>query len=293
MLERLDWQRDGVDWPNRQASRFIRAGGLNWHVQTMGRGPTLLLLHGTGAATHSWRDLLPLLARHFSVIAPDLPGHGFTEHAIGEGMSLPGMARLVSELLAKAGVAPAFAVGHSAGAAILARMAIDDRLDARAIVSLNGAFLPFTGMLRVFSPVAKFLASTSLAARFAASRAHDDAAVKRLFASTGSILDVRAIELYARLMRSPGHVAGALAMMARWDLDRLLRDLPALTAPVLLVAGSNDRTVPPQQADAVAAMVARARVETWSGLGHLAHEERPRLAAAAIVRFLRQSSACA
>ena len=57
----------------------------------MGDGPDLLLLHGSGAATHSWRDLAPLLARDFRVIAPDLPGHGFTETPGGDGLSLPGI----------------------------------------------------------------------------------------------------------------------------------------------------------------------------------------------------------
>ena len=65
-------------WPNRESSRFVDCDGLRWHVQRAGRGPDLLLLHGTGSATHSWAGLLPRLATRFRVIAPDLPGHGFT-----------------------------------------------------------------------------------------------------------------------------------------------------------------------------------------------------------------------
>ena len=62
------------DWPNAAHSQFVRAAGLDWHVQIMGSGPTLLLLHGTGAATHSWRDLMPFLAEHFTlVVAPICP----------------------------------------------------------------------------------------------------------------------------------------------------------------------------------------------------------------------------
>lgn len=74
----MNWDHDGRDWPNREHSRFVEAAGLRWHVQQMGRGPVLLLLHGTGASTHSWRALMPLLAAEFTVVAPDLPGHGFT-----------------------------------------------------------------------------------------------------------------------------------------------------------------------------------------------------------------------
>ena len=67
----LIWERDGRDWPNRQASRFVRAAGIRWHVQAMGEGPVLLLLHGTGASTHSWRRLAPLLATRFSGTRPE------------------------------------------------------------------------------------------------------------------------------------------------------------------------------------------------------------------------------
>ena len=65
-------------WLNVAICAAVARGPIRWHVQRMGAGPALLLLHGTGAATHSWRALAPLLAEHFTVVAPDLPGHGFT-----------------------------------------------------------------------------------------------------------------------------------------------------------------------------------------------------------------------
>jgi magnesium chelatase accessory protein len=77
-LRAPDWQIEGRDWPNRDCSRFVESGGLRWHVQRCGTGPVCLLIHGTGASTHSFRDLMPLLATHFDVIAIDLPGHGFS-----------------------------------------------------------------------------------------------------------------------------------------------------------------------------------------------------------------------
>ncbi|MEM7746067.1 MAG: alpha/beta fold hydrolase, partial [Pseudomonadota bacterium] len=113
------WNRDGRDWPNREASVFVRTGGVAWHVQRMGSGPRLLLLHGTGGATHSWRGLLPALADRFDVVAPDLPGHGFSSMGMA---SLPGMAGAVRDLLATLDVAPEYIVGHSAGAAIALRL---------------------------------------------------------------------------------------------------------------------------------------------------------------------------
>lgn len=287
----MDWERDGADWPSRESSRFVRAAGIDWHVQRLGRGPALLLLHGTGASTHSWRDLAPLLAARFTVVAPDLPGHAFTSAAPARQMSPHGMADALAALLDALGVQPALAVGHSAGAAVLVRMALDGRLDAaRAIVALNGALLPLDGWLRVMSPVAKLLASTPLIPRLVSARAQDAAAVARLIAGTGSSIDPAGAALYARLMREPSHIAGVLSMMANWDLDGLPGGLDRLRTPLVLVAGTADRTVPPEQARRVAARAAAARIVELPGLGHLAHEEDPAQVAGAIFRAAREQS---
>jgi magnesium chelatase accessory protein len=272
----LDWARDGQNWPHRGASRFVQAGGLRWHVQQMGSGPVALLVHGTGAATHSWRGLAPLLARGFTVVAPDLPGHGFTQTPSAAGLSLPGMAAGVGALLRALDLRPALAVGHSAGAAVLARMILDGAIAPRALVSLNGALLPLRGLPgQLFSPLARLFSASDLLPRVLAWRARDPAAVERLMHGTGSSIDPEGVALYARLVRSPAHVAGALAMMANWDLQPLARELPALTAPLTLVAAACDRMVPPSEAMRVRALLPRARLITLGGLGHLAHEEAP------------------
>jgi magnesium chelatase accessory protein len=96
----LDWARDGSQWPLRHLSRFVQTPRLRWHVQHAAhrdpRAPTVLLLHGTGASTHSWRALIPLLSTQYSVLALDFPGHAFTampeRQAVPTLLSLPGMA---------------------------------------------------------------------------------------------------------------------------------------------------------------------------------------------------------
>lgn len=280
MSDRLSWDRDGQDWPHRACSRFVAAGGIDWHVQQMGQGQALLLVHGTGATTHSWRGLLPLLAKHFAVIAPDLPGHGFTALPAQHRMSLPGMAHLLGDLLGVLEIRPEIVVGHSAGAAILARMCLDGVIAPRCLISLNGALLPLGGMPgRLFSPLARLLASSSFAAQLFAWRAGDRNMVQRLLRGTGSSIDPEGAELYLRLARNPGHVAGALAMMANWDLQGLARDLPKLKTPLVLVAGSNDRTIPSADAYRLHALMPRTEVVRLSGLGHLAHEEQAALVA--------------
>ena len=291
MSDRRGWQRDGRDWPNREASRFVRAAGLMWHVQVMGTGPVLLLAHGTGAATHSWRTLAPLLAQHFTIVAPDLPGHGFTEAPGTARLSLPGMAKSLHGLLRALNMRPALAVGHSAGAAILVRMALDGQIAPHGLVSLNGAFLPLEGVPgQIFSPLAKLLVGLPLLPQLFAWRAKSDAAVRQILEGTGSRIDAQGIALYGRMIRNPAHAAAALGMMAQWDLHPLLRDLNHLRVPLLLVVGENDRAVPPAQAARVGSIVPEAAVVTMPGLGHLAHEERPNEAAALIIDFARRQS---
>jgi magnesium chelatase accessory protein len=274
---RPDWERDGRDWPHRAASRFVEAAGLRWHVQEFGEpdAPGLLLLHGTGAATHSWRGLAPLLAERFRVVAPDLPGHGFTDPLPPRRLSLPGMAQAVGDLVTALGLNPRLAIGHSAGAAVLARMCLDRRIDPDLLVALNGALTPFPGVASFLFPgIARMLFLNPVTPKVFAWSA-DRAAVRRLIDGTGSRLDPQGLDLYRRLFTRPGHVAGALGMMANWDLPALARDLPRLETRTLLVVGGDDKAIKPNDSFALRERLRSARVELMRGLGHLAHEEAP------------------
>ena len=229
------WRRLGRNWPNRNASRFVSAAGMTWHVQDLGSGPEVLLLHGTGAATHSWGGLAPLLAPAFRVTAPDLPGHGFTDPVDAQGASLPGMASLVSALLEELEVRPRLVVGHSAGVALLvviallARMCLDGAIDPAGLVSLNGALMPFGGAAGpLFSRAAKLLASMPAVPWLVALHATPKSAVERMIRQTGSELSAADLEHYRSLVRAPGHVAATLRMMANWDLPQLEKNLDRL-----------------------------------------------------------------
>lgn len=286
MSAAMQWDVSGLTWPNRAASSFVNAGGLRWHVQQAGAGPTLLLLHGTGAATHSWRGLLPFLARQFTVIAPDLPGHGFTTAPLPAAHSLPSFAALIAALLAKLDVQPATVVGHSAGAAIAARMCLDGTITPYGLVAINGALLPLQGLPgTVFSPLAKLLAANALVPKLFSWRAGDRAVTERLLRSTGSQIDDEGVALYGELMRHPAHAAAALNMMAQWNLPSLQRDIARLTTPLLLIVGENDRTVPASEATRLQRQLPHTTIERLAQLGHLAHEEAPDKIGALIVTF--------
>ena len=160
--EPLLWERDGSDWPHRQASEFKVAGGLRWHLQRFAcqglpcaaNPPVVLLIHGTGSATHTWRGLAPLLVQHAEVLSMDLPGHGFSAlppgAPPGQWLSLNGMAQALGALLLLLQRAPTLVIGHSAGAAIALRMCLDDRIAPRSVIGINAALLPLGGLAGQF-----------------------------------------------------------------------------------------------------------------------------------------------
>ena len=292
---RMQWDTDGANWPHRAASRFVQSSGLTWHVQHWpNNAPVVVLIHGTGASSHSWRDLVPLLLPHCALVVMDLPGHAFTGMPAGgpasSTFSLPGMARAMGKLFGSLGIAPALVVGHSAGAAIAVRMCLDGIITPGSVLSINGALTPLEGLSgRIFSPLAKLLTVAPLVPELFAWRAGTPAVLNRLIDGTGSRLNAEGIALYRQLVTDPGHASGALGMMANWDLPSLWRDLPQLKTPLGLLVGSNDLIVPPLTAARVAAALRaqpRPAVHSLPGLGHLAHEEEPALVAQHILQAL-------
>jgi magnesium chelatase accessory protein len=185
-------------------------------------------------------------------------------------------------------------VGHSAGAAVAIRMALDGLLAPRGIVSLNGALTPLgEEHAAFFTRAARLLVGLPFVPRLFAWRAADRAVAERLLRDTGSRIDARGVDLYARLFRRAGHLAGALRMMADWDLRPLLHDLPRLVPDLVLAAGEGDRTIAPAKARRVARMLPHARVEMVPRLGHLMHEERPDLVLEMLRRALQREMAAA
>ena len=187
---------------------------MRWHVQVMGQGPALLLLHGTGASTHSWRDVMPKLAdRIHGDGARSARPRLHANPPAKRSLSLPGMAS-GGRRCCFAELEPhrrARGVGHSAGAAVLVRMAVERLFAPDDIVSFNGAFFPVSGVAgQFFSPLAKAVAGATLHARRCLPRMADRKAVERLLRDTGSMIDAGGLDLYQRLFSNEGHVAGTL-----------------------------------------------------------------------------------
>jgi magnesium chelatase accessory protein len=273
----MSWAEHQATWPNAQHSRFMQAGGIRWHVHIVGQGPCLLLLHGTGSGNFSWRGLLPALSQHFTVVAPDLPGHAFTSRGPEGALSLPGMSEGLRALMLQLQLTPQVIVGHSAGAAVGAHMVLNfDSLGRCILIGLNPAWLPLPGVASwLFGPAAKLAAINPLSAWATAKMAAKPGAVAEWLGRTGSTLDAQGLSLYTRVLSDSGHVHGVLSMMAAWRLKPLAARLHQIRNPVFMHISAQDQTVPPTLADQACRLMPQAQKWLQPGLGHLGHEEDP------------------
>ena len=265
----------------------LQAAGVRWRLRRTPAvdpaRPVVLLLHGTGSSGQSWAGCAPLLAERFTLLVPDLPGHGGSRGFADRAASLPRMAQALAGLLGALDVAPVAVVGHSAGAALMLQLWLDGALPAaRGLLSLNGALEPLPGLAgAVFPPLARAMASLPLLPWLAARAAARPRALQQLVASTGSRLAEPEVAHYRELLRQPAHVAGALQMMASWQVGPLVpalrRRMGDRPMALLLAAGSQDTTVAPEQSRRAAQQLPGAKFRLLTGLGHLAHEESPQV----------------
>lgn len=284
----LDWETDGFNWPLRANSHLKTVSDVRWHWQRFDSPakPQLLLLHGTGASAHTWAPLIPLLTPEFDILALDLPGQAFSLCDELTKMSMTGMAQCVAELISDQDFEPSVVVGHSAGAALAARMALQGLISPARIIAIAPALMPWEGIAQhLFTPMAKMLAGSSIMPRLFSRMSGSQESVQRLISRIGSEPIEEMVRCYQVLVGNEVHVANTLTMMARWDLASLTAELPALAVPVDLVVGATDKAVPPDQARQAAKLIPHARMHWLHGKGHLVHEEQP-LAVARIVSEL-------
>lgn len=130
--------------------RYVVAGGIRTRYFDAGEGPTVILLHGSSLAIDAWATwfaTIPILARDFRVLAPDLVGFGLSDIA-ADGMHVPRLERRhhVSAFMQTLGIKRCSLVGHSEGGFIAAMLALD-HLDivSKVVVVSSGATAPRLG----------------------------------------------------------------------------------------------------------------------------------------------------
>ncbi len=261
-------------------------GPHRWHLRQSGTGPSILLLHGTGADSTSWEPIAPLLAPHWSLLAPDLPGHGASEPVSADALTLPALVAAITGLLRTFQQRPVAIIGHSAGAAIA--LALTESLGQLPVVGIAPALSEPPAVLAGPARwLGRALAGSDTALRWLAHLGHQPRTARLIFAQARATVSADRLRHYTDLISQPAHLRAALTLMAEWRLASLEQTLPRLTSPVLLLAGSRDPWYPPRIVQTFADRLPHAACATIPDAGHLPHEEQPARTAEMILTFLR------
>jgi pimeloyl-ACP methyl ester carboxylesterase len=259
-----------------------------------GSGPVLLLIHGMAGNFENWEAVIEPLARHHTVVAPDLPGHGLSAPGAGD-YSIGALAAGLRDLLIALDHDRATLVGHSLGGGIAMQLAyqfpeVTERL---VLVSSGGLGPEVSPVLRAAAlPGANaFIAATAGAAGSAG------AAVGRGLAAVGLRPNADITEVargYASLTDSDRRAAFLAALRSvigtggqRVDArDRLYL---AEGIPVLIVWGARDRIIPAKHGEQAHEAIPDSRLEIFDGVGHLPQLEAPGHFIAVLERFLEET----
>ena len=269
-----------IDWPFSSKSKYYKFFFHNWHLQDIGtnKKPIVLLIHGTGASTHSWRLLIPFLLKNFRVINIDLPGHGFTKIGSKNRSSLKYIPEDMHNLLKYLEIEPEIIIAHSAGVPIAINYALISHKSPKLIISINGAVSKFDGVANIFFPIfAKILSISPFVSNVVKSLLKSSKVLDDFIYSTGSTLDQESKRYYKTLLSNTEHINGILTMISQWNLNDLLENFDELNIPILFLLGENDKTVKPQSVINFVKKFNNVETKLVRKYGHLMHEESPEI----------------
>src|SRR2546426_12476077 len=155
-LSRLISRRERIDWQDAERpGQLIDVGGVRVHYIERGTGPAIVMVHGFGGHTFSFRKLMPDLAREHRVVALDLKGFGYSERPKNGDYSLGAQARLVLGAMDALGTSTATLIGHSMGGEVVMRVAnlAPDRVERLILAgSISGDRIPMLPPLPIIKP---------------------------------------------------------------------------------------------------------------------------------------------
>jgi pimeloyl-ACP methyl ester carboxylesterase len=272
------------------ASRTAEVEGVRLQYLTAGQGPTVILLHGYAETSRMWRPIIPLLAKRFTVIAPDLPGIG--DSAIpADGSDMKTAAMRIHALARKLGVEKARVVGHDIGLMVAYAYAAQFPAETEKLVVMD-AFLPgVSGWEPIYNNPGlwhfRFHGPTPEALVRGRERTYFDYYWNEFAADKNRSLSEADRAAYAAAYGRPGRMRAGWAYFASFpqaakDFAQLSQT--KLTMPVLSLGGEKSLgEALGQQMKLVASDVT---VVVLKDTGHWVLEERAQETTDALVKFL-------
>jgi pimeloyl-ACP methyl ester carboxylesterase len=248
-----------------------------------GTGEVLLLVHGMGGSSNTWSGVIPLLAKKYRVIAPDLLGHGESDKPRGD-YSVGAFAVLLRDLLDALDVPRVTVIGHSLGGGIAMQFAHQHRQYCERIVLISsGGFGDDVGrVLRLLSLPGSELVLPVIASRPAVLAGN---ALRALMGSSDrfkarpSLSNRDNRQAFLRTLRSVVDFRGqAVSALNRLCFHGVL--------PALIISGDQDRVIPVEHARAAHRTLPNSRLHIMSGVQHHPPTERPETVARLIDDFV-------
>jgi pimeloyl-ACP methyl ester carboxylesterase len=273
----------------------VQIHGHGVSFRRAGEGPALLLLHGIAGSSKTWSDVIPLLARDHTVIAPDLIGHGRSDKPPGD-YSLGAQASALRDLLAVIGIERVTVVGQSFGGGVAMQFSYQypDNCDRLVLVSSGGLGREVSMILRVLTFPGVEYAFPVLFPSFA--RDWGNGLLKLLHRA--GFRNARAVEMwraYASLVETENRTAFTRTLRGVVDtggqsvtaMDRLYL---AARMPTLIVWGDRDNIIPVSHAYAAHEAIPGSRLEVMKGAGHFPHAEEPVRFVELVSEFMRTTA---
>ncbi len=239
-------------WPNKEKSKFISTGIINWHYQVfcqedqfIKKKPNILLIHGTGGSLHSWQKIVDPIRKESNLLLVDLPDHGFTENLREDNFSLINIAEQLSLLIKKLEIEKfEIVVGHSAGVAIAQELFLTKAVKINQIIGINPSLVPPPRHFNIaLNPLISTAITSELSLSFFSNIIKRTPIIDLLLDSTGSTLEDKQKQKYKEIFSKKKHVKGALKFMASTDLNFLLSRVDLIKCNTKFIAGKNDKWV--------------------------------------------------
>jgi len=261
--------------------RHVTLHGHDVGYRMAGEGPAILLIHGLAGSSRAWRDVMPLLARDYTVVAPDLLGHGESAKPMGD-YSLGAHASGLRDLLVGAlGIERATLVGQSFGGGVAMQLAYQHpELCERLVLAGSGGLgREVSWMLRLLTlPGAEYLMPI-LFPRFLRDRGNEVSGFLRdrgiraphaaeMWRAYASLAEPENRHAFVRTMRAVIDPGGQTVSAN----DRLYL---ASAVPALILWGEQDDIIPVEHAYAAHQVMPGSRIEIFEGAGHFLHVEQP------------------
>jgi pimeloyl-ACP methyl ester carboxylesterase len=246
-----------------------------------GSGPPILLIHGITSSSATWETVGQALARDYTVLAPDLLGHGQSAKPRGD-YSMGAFASGIRDLVVALDIGPASVVGHSLGGGVAMQFAYQfpERTQRLALVSSGGLGRKVHGLLRAATlPGSELVLPVLAAARVLDAGRTVGRALDRLGVNLGTDL-VEFARGHASLGDAESRSAFVHTLRASIDptgqrvlaTDRLYL---ATQLPLLIVWGAHDRIIPLAHGELAHELVPGSRFEVFEDAGHFPHLDEP------------------